>query len=302
MVDTKRSRSEMANKFKRCTLLMLLVIGFVFLEIGCSAGAPVLDSTHVVAKNISVKGSDTILPLAQAEAKEFMKDHSGKTISVSGGGSTVGITAFIQGKVNIATSSREMTSQEIKAAKKNGINPVKHVIAYDGITVVVNPANNVSKLTFNQLRGIYNGSISNWKQVGGKDKTISVIARDNSSGTYADFQKDVMLGDKYRSDVITKSTTKKVVTAVSKNSNAIGYIGFAYLDKSTKALSLNNGKGYVYPTAKSIRSGKYPLSRPLNFYNNGKSSSDLTKEFIDFVMSAKGQKIVSKVGFVPVKK
>ena len=292
----------MANKFKRCTLLMLLVIGFVFLEIGCSAGAPVLDSTHVVAKNISVKGSDTILPLAQAEAKEFMKENSGKIISVTGGGSSVGIKALINGQVNIATSSREMTSQEIKAAKAKGINPVKHVIAYDGITVIVNPANNVSKLTFNQLRGIYNGSISNWKQVGGKDKPISIIARESSSGTYADFQKDVMHGDKYRSDIITKSTTKEVVTAVSKNSNAIGYIGFAYLDKSTKALSLNNGKGYVYPTAKSILSGSYPLSRPLNFYNNGKSSSDLTKKFIDFVMSAKGQKIVSKVGFVPVKK
>ncbi|MCO5381744.1 MAG: PstS family phosphate ABC transporter substrate-binding protein [Methanosarcina barkeri] len=289
----------MTNKFKGCRFLTLLVLGFVLLGIGCSAGTPVLDSTHATAQKISVKGSDTILPLAQAEAKEFMKENSGKTISVTGGGSTVGITAFIQGKVNIATSSREMTSQEIKAAKKNGIKPVKNVIAYDGITVVVNPANNVSKLTFNQLRGIYNGSISNWKDVGGKDKTISVIARESSSGTYADFQKDVMLGDKYRSDVITKSTTKKVVTAVSKNSNAIGYIGFAYLDKSTKALSLNNGKGYVYPTAKRIRSGTYPLSRPLNFYNNGKPSG-LTKEFIDFVMSATGQKIVNTVGFVPV--
>ncbi|WP_292390355.1 PstS family phosphate ABC transporter substrate-binding protein [Methanosarcina sp. UBA5] len=293
----------MANKLKRYTLLTLLVIGFVFLEIGCSAAAPVLESTaHVTAQNISVKGSDTILPLAQAEAKEFMKENSGKIISVSGGGSTAGIKAFINGKVNIATTSREMTSQEIKAAKAKGIKPVKHVIAYDGITVIVNPANNVSKLTFNQLRGIYNGSISNWKQVGGKNKPISIIARDNSSGTYADFQKDVMQGDKYRSDVITKSTNKEIVTAVSKDSNAIGYIGFAYLNKKTKALSLSNGKDYVYPTAKSISSGKYPLSRPLNFYNNGKSSSDLTKKFIDFVLSTKGQKIVSEVGFVPVKK
>jgi phosphate binding protein len=292
----------MGNKLKGYTLLTLFVIGFVFLEIGCSAAAPVLESTHVTAQNISVKGSDTILPLAQAEAKEFMKENSGKIISVSGGGSTVGIQAFINGTVNIASASREMTSQEIKAAKAKGIKPVKHIIAYDGITVIVNPANKVSKLTFNQLRGIYNGSISNWKQVGGKDKPISVIARDKNSGTYADFQKDVMKGDKYRSDVITKSTNKEVVTVVSKNSNAIGYIGFAYLDKKTKALSLNNGKGYVYPTAKSILNGTYPLSRALNFYNNGKSSSNLTTKFIDFVLSTKGQKIVSKVGFVPVNK
>lgn len=292
----------MGNKLKGYTLLTLFVIGFVFLEIGCSAAAPVLESTHVTAQNLSVKGSDTILPLAQAEAKEFMKENSGKIISVTGGGSTVGIEAFINGTVNIASASREMTSQELKAAKAKGIKPVKHVIAYDGIAVVVNPANKVSKLTFNQLRGIYNGSISNWKQVGGKDKTISVIARDKNSGTYADFQKDVMNGDKYRSDIITKSTNKEVATAVSKNSNAIGYIGFAYLDKKTKALSLNNGKGYVYPTTKSILNGTYPLSRALNFYNNGKSSSNLTTKFIDFVLSTKGQKIVSKVGFVPVNK
>lgn len=292
----------MINKLKGHTLLILLVIGFVFLEIGCSAATPVLESTTHVTENISVKGSDTILPLAQAEAKEFMKENSGKIISVTGGGSTVGINAFINSTVNIASASREMTAQEIKSAKAKGINTVKHVISYDGITLIVNPANKVSKLTFNQLRGIYNGSISNWKQVGGINKTISVIARDKNSGTYADFQKDVMQGDKYRSDVITESTNEEIVTVVSKNSNAIGYIGFAYLNKKTKALSLNNGKGYVYPTAKSILNDTYPLSRALNFYNNGKSSSNLTTEFIDFVLSAKGQKIVSEVGFVPVKK
>jgi len=292
----------MTTKFKRYRFLTLLVLGFVLLEVGCSAGTPVLDSTHAAAQKIYVKGSDTVLPLAQAEAEEFMNENSGKSVTVTGGGSGVGIAAFIDGQIDIATASREMTDDEIKSAEAKGIKPVKTGIAYDGITLVVNPTNSVSNLTFNQLRGIYNGSISNWKEVGGADAPIAVISRDSSSGTYADFQKDVMNGDKYRFDVITKSTTKEVVTAVSKNSNAIGYIGFAYLDKSTKALNLNNGKGYVYPTAKSILSGSYPLSRPLNFYNNGKSSSDLTKKFIDFVMSAEGQKIVSKVGFVPVKK
>jgi phosphate transport system substrate-binding protein len=292
----------MTTKFKRYRFLTLLVLGFVLLEVGCSAGTPVLDSTHAAAQKIYVKGSDTVLPLAQAEAEEFMNENSEKSVTVTGGGSGVGIAAFIDGQIDIATASREMTDDEIKSAEAKGIKPVKTGIAYDGITLVVNPTNSVSNLTFNQLRGIYNGSISNWKEVGGADVPIAVISRDSSSGTYADFQKDVMNGDKYRFDVITKSTTKEVVTAVSKNSNAIGYIGFAYLDKSTKALNLNNGKGYVYPTAKSILSGSYPLSRPLNFYNNGKSSSDLTKKFIDFVMSAEGQKIVSKVGFVPVKK
>lgn len=217
----------MANKLKTYTILTLLVIGLVFLGIGCaeknsggfapaqnisSEGAPVQEATASEApqgadasgeQSISVKGSDTILPLAQAEAEEFMNESSGKNVSVTRGGSGVGIAALIDRQVDIATASREITSNETESAKKNGINPVEHSIAYDGITAVVNPANLVSELTFDQLRGIYNGSISNWKEVGGEDKPIAVISRDSSSGTYKDFQKDVMLGDEYRPDALT---------------------------------------------------------------------------------------------------
>ena len=194
-----------------------------------------------------------------------------------------------------------MTGDEVKSAEAKGIKPVKTVIAYDGITVIVNPANSVSSLTFDQLRGIYNGSISNWKVVGGADAPIAVISRDSSSGTYKDFQKDVLLGDNYRPDALTQPATGGVVTEVSQNANAIGYIGFAYLDKSVKVLSLDKGNGSVAPTAESILSGAYPLSRPLYFYTNGEPSG-LTKEFTDFVTSEKGQNIVSTVGYIPLKK
>ena len=315
----------MANKLKTYTVLTLLVIGLVFLGIGCagknsggsapaqnisSEGAPVQEATASEApqgadasgeQSISVKGSDTILPLAQAEAEEFMNESSGKSVSVTGGGSGVGIAALIDGQVDIATASREITSNETESAKKNGINPVEHSIAYDGITAVVNPANPVSKLTFDQLRGIYNGSISNWKEVGGEDKPIAVISRDSSSGTYKDFQKDVMLGDEYRPDALTQPATGGVVGEVSQNPNAIGYIGFAYIDNSIKALSLDKGNGSITPTAESILSGAYPLSRALYFYTNGEPSGP-TKEFIDFVLSEKGQNLVSEVGYIPLKK
>lgn len=315
----------MANKLKTYTILTLLVIGLVFLGIGCaekniggstpaqnisSEGAPVQEATASEApqgadasgeQSISVKGSDTILPLAQAEAEEFMNESSGKSVSVTGGGSGVGIAALIDGQVDIATASREITSNETESAKKNGINPVEHSIAYDGITAVVNPANPVSELTFDQLRGIYNGSISNWKEVGGEDKPIAVISRDSSSGTYKDFQKDVLLGDEYRPDALTQPATGGVVGEVSQNPNAIGYIGFAYLDNSIKALSLDKGNGSVTPTAESILSGEYPLSRALYFYTNGEPSGP-TKEFIDFVLSEKGQNLVSEVGYIPLKK
>jgi phosphate binding protein len=258
-------------------------------------------NTAYVGGSIYVKGSDTILPLAQAEATEFMNENSGESVAVSGGESGVGIAALLDGEINIATSSREITDNEIQYAKKNGINPVATTIAYDGITVVVNPSNSVSKLTFDQLRGIYNGSISNWKNVGGQDKPISVISRDSSSGTYADFKKDVLLGDEYRPDALTEPATGGIVSEVSENPNAIGYIGSAYLDSSTKALSLDNGKGYVYPTSKTILDGTYPLSRSLYMYTNG-NPSGLTKNFINFILSDKGQKIVSTVGYVPIVK
>jgi phosphate transport system substrate-binding protein len=306
----------MANKLKTYTVLTLLVIGLVFLGIGCagknsggstpvqnnsSTGAPSQAATSAEAQSISVKGSDTVLPLVQAEAEEFMNENSGKSLTVTGGGSGVGIAALIDGQVDIATASREIDANETEAAKKNGINPVKTTIAYDGITVVVNPANSVSNLTFAQLRGIYNGSISNWKEVGGSDSPIAVISRDSSSGTYKDFQKDVLLGDEYRPDALTQPATGSVVAEVSQNTNAIGYIGFAYLDSSVKALSLDKGNGSVAPTAEGILNGSYPLSRSLYFYTNGEPSG-LTKEFTDFVLSTKGQNIVSTVGYIPLKK
>ncbi len=314
----------MANKLKTYTVLILVVIGLVFLGIGCagknneassaqntsSGGAPVKEATAAgtsqgaaaaKTQSISVKGSDTVLPLAQAEAEEFMNASAGKSVSVTGGGSGVGIAALIDGQVDIATASREITDNEIQNAKKNGVNPVAKTIAYDGITVVANPSNPVSNLTFAQLRGIYNGSISNWKDVGGEDKPIAVISRDSSSGTYKDFQTMAMNGDNYRPDVLTQSATGGIVREVSQNPNAIGYIGFAYLDKSIKALSLDKGNGSVSPTPETILSGAYPLSRDLLFYTNGEPTG-LTKEFIDFVLSAKGQSIVSEVGYIPLKK
>jgi phosphate transport system substrate-binding protein len=201
--------------------------------------------------------------------------------------------------VDIAAASREMKPDEIEAAQANGVNPVEHTIAYDGISVVVNPNNPVSELTFSQLRGIYNGSISNWNEIGGEDRPIAVISRDSSSGTYEYFKEAVLLGDEYRPDALTQPATGGVVGEVSQNPNAIGYIGVAYLDESVKALGLDSGNGSEAPTPENIISGAYPLSRPLYFYTNGEPTG-LTKEFIDFVMSETGQNLVSEVGYFPV--
>lgn len=295
----------MANRLKRYIILILLMIGLVFLGIGCTGtengedASPAEGTPAGESEDIFLKGSDTVLPLAQAEAEEFMIENPEKSVTVTGGGSGVGIAALIDGEVDIATASREMKTDEIEAAQANGVNPVEHTIAYDGISVVVNPNNPVSELTFGQLRGIYNGSTSNWNEVGGEDRPIAVISRDSSSGTYEYFKEAVLLGDEYRPDALTQPATGGVVGEVSQNPSAIGYIGVAYLDESVKALSLDSGNGSEAPTAENIISGAYPLSRPLYFYTNGEPTG-LTKEFIDYVMSETGQNLVSEIGYFPV--
>jgi phosphate transport system substrate-binding protein len=305
----------MSGKLKTYAALLLLVAGFMFMGIGCieknsedssstnlsSEGVTVQSSTASEVQSISVKGSDTVLPLVQAEAEEFMIENNGKNIAISGGGSGFGIAALISGHIDIATASREMTEEELEEAKANGINPVETIIAYDGISVIVNPSNSVSELTFDQLRGIYNGSINNWKDVGGEDLEIVVISRDSSSGTYEYFKEEVLQGDEYRADALTQPATGGIVGEVSQNPNAIGYIGVAYLDDTVKALNLDAGNGSEAPSSESILNGTYPLSRSLYFYTNVEPS-DLTKEFIDFVLSETGQNLVTEVGYFPIKK
>jgi len=182
------------------------------------------------AEQINVKGSTTVLPLAQAAAETYMANHPEASISISGGGSGTGIAALIDGDVDIAMASRKMKDSEIENAEANGIDPVEHVIAWDGLTVVVNPANPVDQLTYDQIKGIYDGSISNWKDVGGPDKEIVVINRDSSSGTYGYFQEEILGEDnEFREDAISTSSNGAVLQSVSQNDAAIGYIGFAYL-------------------------------------------------------------------------
>lgn len=295
----------MVNRQKSHIIFTLFVLGLVFLGAGCTGNENSKDSAKeessggIESQQISLKGSDTVLPLAQAEAEEFMNENPGKSVTVTGGGSGVGITALIDGEVDIATASREMKNEEIENARVNGINPVEHAVAYDGISVIVNPQNPVSELTFVQLRGIYNGSVTNWKEVGGEDRPIVAISRDSSSGTYEYFKEEVLLGDEFRPDALTQPATGVIKGEVSQNPNAVGYIGVAYLDESVKGLNLDGGNGSAAPSPENITIGAYPLSRPLYFYTNGEPSG-LTKEFIDFVMSEKGQNLISEVGYFPI--
>lgn len=291
----------MTNKLTIYAALTMFVVGFVFLGIGCTGNESEENNGQAgEVQSIFIKGSDTVLPVAQYEAEQFMDTYKDRDVAVTGGGSGVGIAALIDGEVDIATASREMKAAEFENAEKNGITPVEHTVAWDGISVVVNPNNPVSELTFDQMRGIYNGSISNWQEVGGEKRLITVISRDSSSGTYEYFKKNVLLGDEYRPDALTQPTTGAIVGEVSLNPNAIGYIGVAYLDGNVKALSVGTEDEFQAPTSENIISGQYPLARPLYFYTNGEPAGP-TKEFIDFVLSPEGQGFVQEVGYFPVK-
>ncbi len=283
--------------------MVLLIIATAFIGIGCvdqeetSAG----ETEDVASEPASmiIKGSDTVLPLSQAEAEEFMYANPDTSITVIGGGSGVGIAALIDGEIEVAMASRQIKDSEMENAQANGINPVEHVIAWDGIAVVVNPENPVTELTFEQLKSIYDGSVSNWADVGGEDLAITVITRDSSSGTYGYFQEEVLLDEEYRQDALVQPATGAIVQEVAQNTGAIGYIGYAYLDESVAALALDGGEGFVEATPENIMSGDYPLARPLHYYTNGEPAG-LAKEYLDYVLSSTGQDIVSDVGYFPV--
>nr|WP_321497204.1 PstS family phosphate ABC transporter substrate-binding protein [uncultured Methanolobus sp.] len=285
---------------------VMLVIAAVFIGIGCVDNGDTTtedgatgDETTGATGSIMIKGSDTVLPLSQAEAEEFMYENPNADITVIGGGSGVGIAALVDGEVEIAMASRSIKDSEIENAEANGINPVEHVIAWDGIAVVVNPENPITELTFDQLKAIYNGSISNWADVGGEDLTITVITRDSSSGTYGYFQEEVLLDEEYRADALVQPATGAIVQEIGQNAGAIGYIGYAYLDETVTALALDGGEGFVEATPENIMAGNYPLARPLHYYTDGEPTG-LAKEYIDYVMSTAGQEIVSDVGYFPV--
>ncbi|KXS46050.1 MAG: phosphate transport system substrate-binding protein [Methanohalophilus sp. T328-1] len=253
---------------------------------------------HTKVEKINIEGSTTVFPLAQAAAEIYMENHPEKSINVISGGSTTGIKALTEGEVDIAMASRKMKYSEKKAAEENGIEPVEHVIAWDGLTVVVNPENPVDQLTYEQIKGIYDGSISNWAEVGGEDQKIIIQNRDPSSGTYGYFKDEILGDDKFRPDLVSRDSNGAIVQAVTQEDAAIGYIGFAYLDDSVKAVDIDSGNGMVEPTSENILSGKYPLARPLHFYTDGQPTG-LAADFIGFILSEEGTIIINDVGYFP---
>jgi phosphate transport system substrate-binding protein len=275
-------------------ITLLLVTSLALFGAGCVGN----DGSEAEMQSIMIKGSDTVLPLAQAEAEVFMMEYPDTSVSIIGGGSGVGIAALIDGEIDIAMTSREMKGSEIENAQANGIDPLEQTIAWDGISVVVNPENPVSDLTFEQIKAIYVGDVSNWNEIGGEDREIVVLSRDSSSGTYEYFKDEVMEGNEYRADALINPSTGAIIQTVAQNKNAIGYVGVAYLDGTIKALAVDNGSGAEEPTSENILEGTYPLARPLYFYTNGEPTG-LALEFIEFISSETGEETIFEVGYFP---
>lgn len=247
-----------------------------------------------------LKGSDTVLPLAQKEAEVFGKK-TGKSLSIVGGGSGVGISALLEGTTDIAMSSRKIKFDEKIKFQDAGKALTEKIIAYDALAVIVNPSNTVTKLTRAQLEGIFTGKITNWKQVGGADLKIIPYSRETSSGTYEFFKEHVMNNKNYVNSILSMPATGAIVQSVSQTKGAIAYVGLAYVEKNVKAISVSfDGKKFVEPNEITAKNKTYPVIRPLFFYYEKKNDAKYAS-FINFILSAEGQAIVEKVGYVPLK-
>lgn len=256
----------------------------------------VMQGPVLAAGTVVIKGSTTVLPIAQAAAEAFMKKHPDVNVSLSGGGSGDGIKALIDKSTDIANSSRDMKPEEIKLAHQKGVNPLSHRVAVDAIVPIVHPSNPVRDLTTEQLSLIYQGKITNWKEVGGKDKKIVVISRDTSSGTYEVWEQKVLHKAKVTPRAQLQASNGAIVQAISKNRYAIGYIGIGYLNRTVKALKVNS----IQASAETALSKTYPIARPLYMFTDGQPQGPAA-DFIKFLLSRAGQKIVKKEGFVPLK-
>lgn len=248
-----------------------------------------------------IKGSDTCLPLTQQEAEVYMNRNKDSRITVTGGGSGVGISSLQEGTTDIAMASRKMKFDERLKMKEKGLTPKEVVIAYDALAVIVHPSNRVTNLTREQLEDIFTGKIKNWKEVGGDDLKIVAYSRETSSGTYEFFKERVLKNKNYMSGILSMPATGAIIQSVGQTKGAIGYVGLAYLNKEVKPIhvSYDGGKNFIEPSMQHAKDKTYPVVRPLFYYYEAKNAPKV-KGFIDYVLSPEGQALVKEVGYIPV--
>jgi phosphate transport system substrate-binding protein len=279
------------NRFKNAltTAALAAVMCVVFMS-----GAIFAQTAKIV-----IDGSTTVGPIAKAFAEYYMSKNAGVNITVSESGSGNGAKSLINGTCDIADMSRFMKDEEFKAAVEKGIFPVATVIAVDGIAVIVHPSCPVQALTVDQVRDIYTGKITNWKELGGPNVPIVLISRDTNSGTYETFESLVMNKQKISDKAEYVGSNGAIRSRVQSTPAAIGYVGLGFVDKTVKALKIND----IMPDKTTVTSGTYPIARPLFMFTNGyPKMGSYVYNFLNLYLTQKGQQIIEEIGFVPVTK
>jgi phosphate transport system substrate-binding protein len=249
------------------------------------------------ANKIVVDGSTTVGPIAKAFAEYYMKLNPGVNITVSESGSGNGAKSLVNQSCQVATMSRLLKLNEYEAAVHSEVLPVVHVVALDGIAMIVHPGNPAKALTMGQIKDIYTGKITNWKQLGGPNVPIVIISRDTNSGTYETFETRVLKGEKIAKNCEYVGSNGAVRQRVQSTTAAIGYVGIGFIDNTVKALLVEN----VMPTPETVKDGSYPIARPLYMVTNDypKMGSHLYR-YVTLYLSKKGQAIIEEIGFIPV--
>ncbi|MDH7593639.1 MAG: phosphate ABC transporter substrate-binding protein [Methanomicrobiales archaeon] len=277
--------------------ILVMLVAALFVS-GCSEagdqGGKGLTPTPSIQR-ITVTGSTTVLPIAEKAKDAFEKRHINADIQISGGGSSVGVKAVGEGTADIGISSRDLKSEE------NAIYPdlVKHEIAIDAIVIIVHPSNPVEALSLDQVRGIFNGTFTNWKDLGGKDGTIVVVGRDSASGTREYFFEAVMKKENFTTRQEEFNSNGGIQQKVMQTPGAIGYVGLAYT-ANVKALKIQVKEDRIEPTMDNLLQKKYPISRPLFMLTKGEPRG-LAKDYLEFILSPECQGIVAEAGFVPIR-
>jgi len=280
------------------------------MRIGVLAVAALALAAPARAANITIKGSDTMVILAQRLAETYMKKNPAITIQVTGGGSGTGIAALINKTTNLANSSRPIKAEEIAKANANGVDPGEYRVALDALAVVVHKDNALKELSLQQVNGIYRGDINDWSEVGGAPGRIVRYCRESNSGTYVFFKEHVLQNGDYAADCQTMPGTSAVAEAVSRDRSGIGYGGVAYFaplaavrilsikktETAPAVLPLKDGR----PNNEVVWSGEYPIARWLYMYTTGKPSAD-EKAYLDWIVGPEGQQVVSDIEYVPLK-
>jgi phosphate transport system substrate-binding protein len=280
---------------RKSGLLIIFILSMIFG--GCGGGK----GSAPAARSVTIKGSDTMVILGQRWAETYMKENPDKRIQVTGGGSGTGIAALINGGTDICEASRPMKDKEKAMVRtRHGKDVVEISVALDGVAIYVPESSLIKSISMAQLKSIYTGTITNWRDIGGKDQRIVAYSRENNSGTYVFFKEHVLKNEDFARDVQTLPGTAAVVNAVSKDLASLGYGGIAYASGIRPlAVKPDDASEAVKPSLETVEAGTYPLSRHLYFYTVGPPTGEI-KAFIDWVLSPEGQKICEAVGYYPL--